>query len=673
VSQERRQYNDTEARLWEQMRRQGADLVYFRRREAEGRERDDARGQKRQPVLVPWDEHAGERFPRAVILGDPGLGKTWVLRFEARHLARTMAAKLRNQTISLQEAVVPIFARLGDVARALHDEVPLEEALLTLIRRDYHKTLRDAHGQEHAADFSEAFLTWMRAQLAHQRCSVLLDALDEVPEDRRETLQHSLSRFAERYPHSRLLLTSRIVSYGGSPIDNAEELELVGLNSEQQTAFIRVWYTGTREGSNAQSAGLEELLTRHAPLQGLAQVPLMLWMICQVHSMGEFGATMRRVDLYSQCLTGLLGKWSKQKYQPQSQVELTSKEKLILEAKLALLAPIALQLFTQNKEMFTVGEVSHLLGTYYDRLPAHDPLKVAWQAKSSADMLEELEQEDGILITAGQGEDAPRMFVHLTFQEFLAATAIATEVNTRGWQTTIDVANTKVTVQHLVDRKAWDPRWQEVLLLLAGQLNNPEPLLTLLVDEKQDDFFRHRLALAALCLPELPLPIRDALSARVDQITTAAFSLWWEYSPHHTEAAVAHLTRILPALSHTNGRVCGRLRRRRGKTVLQATKTNDSDDIPLLEWIWQELHNQDGSVRVAATWAVGQLGSAAATPAFLAHLAALLQDQDGSVRWAAARVVEHLMEQGIRIFQEQRRKWVGSSVEALSILSLDCL
>src|SRR5712691_2879901 len=119
-----------------------------------------------------------------------------------------MAAKLRSQTSSLHEGMVPILVRLGDVARTLRDEIPLEEVLLTLIRRDYHKTLWDSYGQEHAEDFSEAFFTWMRAQLAQQRCALLLDALDEVPEDRRETIRHSLSRFAERYPHSRLLLTS---------------------------------------------------------------------------------------------------------------------------------------------------------------------------------------------------------------------------------------------------------------------------------------------------------------------------------------------------------------------------------------------------------------------------------------------------------------------------------
>lgn len=47
---------------------------------------EDERSASSPPVS--WDEHAGERFKRAIILGDPGSGKTWLLRYEARRLAR---------------------------------------------------------------------------------------------------------------------------------------------------------------------------------------------------------------------------------------------------------------------------------------------------------------------------------------------------------------------------------------------------------------------------------------------------------------------------------------------------------------------------------------------------------------------------------------------------------
>jgi ABC-type phosphate transport system permease subunit len=81
-----------------------------------------------------------------------------------------------------------------------------------------------------------------------------------------------------------------------------------------------------------------------------------------------------------------------------------------------------------------------------------------------------------------------------------------------------------VLVCDLVDSKAWDPSWQEVITLFAGQLHDPTPLLRLLADATQDDLFRHRLALAVLCLPEIQVATRSAQAAIVDDITSAAFS-----------------------------------------------------------------------------------------------------------------------------------------------------
>ncbi len=42
-----------------------------------------------------------------------------------------------------------------------------------------------------------------------------------------------------------------------------------------------------------------------------------------------------------------------------------------------------------------------------------------------------------------------------------------------------------------------------MIILLAGNVDDPVPLLEVLADDAKDDLFRHRLALAALCLPEI--------------------------------------------------------------------------------------------------------------------------------------------------------------------------
>ena len=55
------------------------------------------------------------------------------------------------------------------------------------------------------------------------------------------------------------------------------------------------------------------------------------------------------------------------------------------------------------------------------------------------------------------------------------------------------------------DHMCWKTEWREVFLFLAGSLEDPVPLLDLLSDQSRDDMFRHRLALAAECLPEIDM------------------------------------------------------------------------------------------------------------------------------------------------------------------------
>jgi hypothetical protein len=159
------------------------------------------------PLSVPWDVYAGTRFTRAIILGDPGFGKTWLLRYEARCLARAGAQGLRARTLALHDLVLPIFARLSDVNRS---DDPLEDTLVALAGTGY----------------SEAFRSFVRSRLSTPHCALLLDAWDEVPLEVpppgqlmaylprcRQRLGQRLETFARQFPHPRVLLTSRIVGY----------------------------------------------------------------------------------------------------------------------------------------------------------------------------------------------------------------------------------------------------------------------------------------------------------------------------------------------------------------------------------------------------------------------------------------------------------------------------
>ena len=95
--------------------------------EKEGKDKAD---RPKPPEPIAWDAQARERFRRVVVLGDPGFGKTWLLRREARSLALEQAEALRDRRIGLDEVVVPFYARLSDLSNLLAD--PKHTAILGL-------------------------------------------------------------------------------------------------------------------------------------------------------------------------------------------------------------------------------------------------------------------------------------------------------------------------------------------------------------------------------------------------------------------------------------------------------------------------------------------------------------------------------------------------------------
>jgi hypothetical protein len=131
-------------------------------------------------------------------------------------------------------------------------------------------------------------------------------------------------------------------------------------------------------------------------------------------------------------------------------------------------------------------------------------------------------------------EEQEYFFLHLTMQEFLAASCLARILNgSQGWETTIEFAGKRRTVREWVDKKAWDPVWRGVICLLTGRLNDAGPLLEMLSNRKPtatnpsgDDVFQHRLALAAQCLAEIPKPVQLSRSPWINAITTEVFAVW---------------------------------------------------------------------------------------------------------------------------------------------------
>lgn len=102
----------------------------------------------------------------------------------------------------------------------------------------------------------------------------------------------------------------------------------------------------------------------------------------------------------------------------------------------------------------------------------------------------------------------------------------------------------------LIDHEAWDPAWEETIIFFVGLLGDPVPALELLAAEQRDDYFRHKLALAARCLGEVPPQwLASDSNAQVrDGLTKSIFSIVWDYEVGGGSEVVAHLRQNLPSL-----------------------------------------------------------------------------------------------------------------------------
>ena len=369
--------------------------------EKEGKDKAD---RPKPPEPIAWDAQARERFRRAVVLGDPGFGKTWLLRREARSLALEQAEALRERRIGLDEVVVPFYARLSDLGTLLADPKHtairgLDDALVAHACPEY---LQPRWG---------AFRAWLQAKLKSGACAVLLDALDEVPggngddpdEPRtRPWLRTHIETFAKSHSQLRLMLASRIADYAGSPIPAAAELELIALDSPQIEALATAWFGA------AQARPFLNQLRQSPQATGLSRIPLLLTLLCATYEdqPGAFPTT--RTGLYECCVRGLVFKWRRIRAKRATKPE-------AYEPKRNRLVQACFALHEKAREQFTRTEFLYACG--FD-------LTLEDQNVKATALVDDL-LEDGLLAQVTLAEDPMLMFLHRTFHEYFAAQGLA--------------------------------------------------------------------------------------------------------------------------------------------------------------------------------------------------------------------------------------------------------
>ena len=427
---------------------------------------------------------------RLVVLGDPGSGKTTLLRYLTLLYARSLAEgqNLVQTKLGLAEnGLLPILMPLRRLARFLQQADESGDGhilLLEFLQRSLKSERIDV-----PLDFFDAYL-----QRGH--AIILLDGMDEVAgSDLRRRVARLVEAFTCAYPDCRYVVTSRIVGYSGAArLGEAYATSTVrDFTLQDVQKFLSHWHRlvaiGQMEpGPTAEAyaaAQTDQLMTAirdKQQIRDLAINPLMLTVIALVHR-DRVKLPDRRAELYAEAVDVLLGKWDEAR--GVTEPSILGDKPFDTGDKRLLLQLLALHMHERELKEIDTADLQALLLNQFRPMVVDDRAAERAQAR----FMQVIEARTGLLVARGEGVYA---FSHLTFQEYLAALAVAARDD---------------YVDYTLARTA-DSWWRELILLEAGYLSTQSRerttrLVKAIADSREEPEPYHNLVLAAECLQDV--------------------------------------------------------------------------------------------------------------------------------------------------------------------------
>jgi len=585
-------------------------------------------------------------YPTLLVIGAPGAGKTTLLKY----LALTFVRDEGLGRLQLHENRLPIFVALRDFSRYLDNLSKAGELL------DFSPQLLDRFINDHLRMVGPQLQVptdFITSHLQNKSCIVLLDGLDEVADSaKRARVAEAVASILVFYRGNRFVITSRPRGYEGEPKQRLSPLcaqfTIRDFDDEDVSEFASNWYeavTRDRLGDTSEAVaesrlGTEDLLRAiysDKRVKALAHNPLLLSVLAMVHQRGV-GLPQRRAELYDECTDLLLGYWDQTKGGEAAR-ELALYGELSRSEKRALLEPVALwfhergaQGLEADKKDLMVQIASQFRTTFGDT--------EAKATRRAELFLEIIDERAGLLVERDAGVYA---FAHLTFQEYLAARAIADRedyVNYTKW-------------------RLHDPWWREVVLLEVVHLsdvrsggNRARKLTSDLIwsiytaGSRLEAVLRRDLLLAARCLSDagklgVPEELRQTITDELVELwKTSIFHQQqreiadvFSYMMPTTEGAIIR-SELTKALSDNGNR------QKALETIMQLRTMAAYPEI--LKHLLQLTVDQDAEVRVTSIQSIGKIGGAAATTEIAHRLLELTADPNLEVRHAAIQSLTEL-------------------------------
>lgn len=449
---------------------------------------------------LPWPEVAHAE-PRIVVLGDPGMGKSWLIRAETRRLATAALAALPDDGVPAGIAL-PVAARCDELARAGGHTVG--------------QALAEVLGRRHR--LAPSLRHWLAEQIDSGAAVILLDAWDELLDgDDQHRVRDLLARMpapaADGTGGQRCVITSRLAGYVAPPLARpVAEVELRPFDPDDVEATVSGWRLPA-----AAERRLRERLAQPAAAE-MARNPLLLSLLC---ALAADGAELPSVRW--QLFERITGRYLRR---DRAQPATGGRDDQEVERYLRLSGVLAVHFATRDggwADSMGVREMEDVLGSRPET------------AADARAVVRILAVESGLLTRVGGETDggSPYRFVHRTIGEYLVARELALQ-SQNDWLAA-------------VDRHLWfDRDWVEVIPMLGGQLDDVRPLLDHLLGLPADALHLG-LRTAARIVAERPDAAAPALAGHVDEII--ARLLADHAKPGLSDQAVVALGALAPVVA----------------------------------------------------------------------------------------------------------------------------
>ena len=384
-----------------------------------------------------------KRNSGVVVLGDPGAGKTTFLKYIALRLARG-----EGGAIGLEDRL-PILLPLAAYANALQEEdVPLDDFIA-----EYFNDI--------GADLPVGPM--LGEALRAGRALILLDGLDEVKylNMRNTVVERVVDFYAfHRRSGNKFVVTSRVVGYRAvrPSAEGLVECTLVDFEEDEIDEFVRRWTAALEKQAQGDTPvahsdaeedrrELLDAIYQNPSVRRLAASPLLLTILALMKRQGV-ALPERRVQLYDQYVAILLSTWNRAR----SLSGRAPGRDLDEVQTVRILAPLALWMHEVNPGVGLVKreDLRRKLEELFTERGEASPPAAARQ------FLQDIREYSALLLERGPGEYG---FIHLTFEEYLAAVAIALRAQ----------GNAHV-IADILAAHVGEQVWWEVSLLTIGYL-----------------------------------------------------------------------------------------------------------------------------------------------------------------------------------------------------------